>query len=552
MVGTVIGKYRLVGSLGRGATGVVYRAVDQTLGRDVAVKILSSEVAESELLKRFRAEATALAKLNHPGIATIYELFSAGPDLLMVMEFVPGQTLDHLSDREGPMAPARAVHFVDRILSALEHAHRAGIVHRDMKPANVMVSHAGDVKIMDFGIARVRGVEHITVDGCLMGTPAYMSPEHVRGEPVDERADLYAAGVIFYRLLTGRLPFDADSTVIMLQKHVSERPTALRAHRRDLPPWCDSIVQRAMAKRPAERFQTASEFRTALRRASDLAPHASRSGHPGGVEAERPLAAGRTRKTTMVLSRRAATAIRKSVRQRRVAVPHSALVAAILLLLLVQVAHSPATTRVAGPVEVTSAAVLAPPPAVASPRVPASPHALASPALASPRVLAPPATAAAHGPLKRPAKPQAVVSGPARKTYPALAFATKGLVESGANRQVRDVRLVLAGHNIAVTDDATREELQMVPYEDISAIIYTHGRDPMSNSSDGPARIVRTGGRFSRVLGISARHHWISLTRTDGRVVILRVTDSQVGGMLSALEERTGRTPQLLESRKGD
>ena len=245
----------------------------------------------------------------------------------------------------------------------------------------------------------------------LDGNAGVHVPGHVRGEPVDERADLYAVGVIFYRLLTGRLPFDADSTVIILQKHVSERPTALRAHRRDLPPWCDSIVQRAMAKRPAERFQTASEFRTALRRASNLAPHAFASeGHPGGVEAERPLAAGRARKTTMVLSRRAATAIRKSVRQRRVAVPHSALVAAILLLLLVQVAHSPATTRVDGPVEVASAAVLAPPPAVASPHVPASPPALASPALASPRALAPPATAAAAVRSKRPAKPQAVVS----------------------------------------------------------------------------------------------------------------------------------------------
>ena len=174
MHGTIIGKYRIVGSLGRGATGVVYRAVDEMLGREVAIKILSSEAAESDSMKRFRAEATALAKLNHHGIATIYELFSSGSDLLMVMEFVPGQTLGQLSDREGPMVPARAAYLVARMLSALEHAHRAGIVHRDMKPANVMVSHAGDVKIMDFGIARVRGVEHITVDGCMMGTPAYM------------------------------------------------------------------------------------------------------------------------------------------------------------------------------------------------------------------------------------------------------------------------------------------------------------------------------------------------------------------------------------------
>jgi predicted Ser/Thr protein kinase len=547
MLGTVIGKYRIVGSLGRGATGVVYRAVDETLGREVAIKILSSEVAESDLLKRFRTEATALAKLNHHGIATIYELFSSGSDLLMVMEFVPGQTLEQLSDRESPMAPARAAYLVARLLSALEHAHRAGIVHRDMKPANVMVSHAGALKIMDFGIARVRGVEHFTVDGCMMGTPAYMAPEHVRGEEVDERADLYAVGVIFYRLLTGRLPFDADTTVVMLQKHISEPPTALRVHRTDLPPWCESIVRRAMAKRPAERFQTASEFSTALSRAAGEAPRASRAEDAGGAYAEDAPRVARPRKTTMVLSPKAATAIRKSVRSSAAA-RRSAFVRprwakalsvtglAASFLLLVQAGHRPAATRVNQPAAVVSAAVLAPPAA-----------------LASPPALAPPAAAVTPpSKVKRPAKAQAVVARPARKTYPALAFATKGLVESGHERQVRDVRLVLAGNSIAVTDDATRERLQIVPYNDVSAIIYSHGRDPMSNSSDGPTRIVRTAGRFSRVLGISARYHWISLmTRTDRRFVILRVTDSQVGDVLSALEERTGRTPQLLESRQG-
>jgi hypothetical protein len=129
---------------------------------------------------------------------------------------------------------------------------------------------------------------------------------------------------------------------------------------------------------------------------------------------------------------------------------------------------------------------------------------------------------------------------------------TKGLVESGHERRVRDVRLVLAGKSITVTDDATRRRLQAVLYEDVNAIMYSYGRDPMWNSSDGPTRIVRTSGRFSRVLGLSAWHHWISLmTRTDRRFVILRVTDSQVADVLSALEERTGRTPQLLESHQG-
>ena len=150
------------------------------------------------------------------------------------------------------------------------------------------------------------------------------------------------------------------------------------------------------------------------------------------------------------------------------------------------------------------------------------------------------------------AKPEAVAARPARKTYPALAFATKGLVDSGRERQVRDVRLVLAGNSIAVMDNATRQPLQVVPYNEVSAIAYSHGRDPMRRSSDGPTRIVRASGRLSRVMGISARHHWISLmTRTDRRFVILRVTDSQVSDVLSALEERTGRTAQLLEPLQG-
>ena len=528
MVGTVIGKYRIVGSLGRGATGVVYRAVDETLGREVAIKILSSEVAESEVMKRFRTEATALAKLNHHGIATIYELFSSGSDLLMVMEFVPGQTLEHLSDREGPMAPVRAAYLVDRLLSALEHAHRAGIVHRDMKPANVMVGHAGAVKIMDFGIARVRGVEHITGDGCMMGTPAYMAPEHVRGEEVDERADLYAVGVILYRLLTGRLPFNADTTVVMLQKQISDPPTALHKYRTDLPPWCESIVQRAMAKLPEERFQTASEFRTALGRAAGAAPEASHPEYAHGADHDDGFAQIRPRTTTMVLSRKAAKAIRRAARSasgvRQSTFPASQWpmllslsgFAASLVFLVYVTAHRTATAHRARP------------------------------------AAAPVAAAAAPKDFEPAVEPQVVVPASVKTTYPVLVFAAKGLAGSSREQRERDVRLVLGGQRITVTDDATRQRLQAVAYEDVSAIAYSHGRDPMWNSGNGPAPIARTSGRFSRALGFSVRRHWIALmTRTDRRLVILRVTDAQVGDVLSALEERTGRTPQLMESRKG-
>ena len=274
MIGRTIGKYRIVGQLGRGGAGIVYKAVDETLNRDVAVKTLNPDLANTEVMSRFRAEATILAKLNHPQIATIFELFRSENDLLMVMEFVRGETLDKLSERLGPIAPDRAAYLIDLILSALEHAHREGVVHRDVKPANVMVTNEGSIKIMDFGIARVLNAEQKTVDFRLMGTPAYMSPEQVMGEEVDGRSDLYSVGVLFYRLLTGALPFTADTALSMLQRQIRDTPTPVHVHRPSLPAWCDQIVQRALAKTPADRFQSAEEFRDALGRATGPLPAA--------------------------------------------------------------------------------------------------------------------------------------------------------------------------------------------------------------------------------------------------------------------------------------
>ena len=263
MIGRTIGKYRIVGQLGRGGAGVVYKAVDETLHRDVAVKTLNPDLANTEVMSRFRAEATILARLNHPQIATIYELFRADGDLLMVMEFVRGESLDKLSERFGAISPERAAYVIDQILSALEHAHRGGVVHRDVKPANVMVTDEGAIKIMDFGIARVLGAEQKTVDFRLMGTPAYMSPEQVLGEEVDGRSDLYSVGVLFYRLLTGALPFSADTALGMLQRQIRDTPIPLCAHRGGLPDWCEAIVQKSLAKVQADRFQSAEEFREA-------------------------------------------------------------------------------------------------------------------------------------------------------------------------------------------------------------------------------------------------------------------------------------------------
>src|SRR5438105_1405189 len=268
MIGKTFGKYQIVGQLGRGGMGTVFKALDEVLDREVAIKVMNADLASSEMVDRFRTEAITLARLNHPDIATIYELFRSDSDLFMVMELVRGETLDRISDRMGPLPPEHAAGLIGKILTPLAHAHRAGIVHRDMKPANIMVTEHGGVKIMDFGVAHVRGAEH--VDGYLMGTPAYMSPEQVLGREVDGRADLYSIGVIFYRLLTGALPFNADTTTGMVRKQVSEPPAPLRWHREGLPGWCETILHRALAKSNTDRFQTAEEFRETLRKVAGI------------------------------------------------------------------------------------------------------------------------------------------------------------------------------------------------------------------------------------------------------------------------------------------
>ena len=179
MVGQNVGKYRVLDKIGRGGMGTVYKAVDETLHREVAIKVLNAELNDPEVAKRFRSEAITVARLSHPGIATIYELFEHGSEWLMVMEFVRGETLENMIARMGPLSAQRAAEFCMQALAALAHAHSMGVVHRDLKPANLMVTENGTIKVMDFGIARVSGGEHLTNAGFMMGTPSYMAPEQV-------------------------------------------------------------------------------------------------------------------------------------------------------------------------------------------------------------------------------------------------------------------------------------------------------------------------------------------------------------------------------------
>lgn len=266
MIGQTVGKYRVEERIGRGGMGTVYRAVDETLRREVAIKVLNSELNDPEVAKRFRAEAITVARLNHAGIATVYELFEHDGQWLMVMEFVRGETLERLIERAGPLSAERAADLCMQALAALTHAHGLGVVHRDLKPANLMLTEAGAVKIMDFGIARVSGSEHLTSAGFMMGTPAYMAPEQVLGHEVDARTDIYALGVVLYRLTTAKLPFKGDTPFALAQSQVNDPPTPVRTAREGLPGWLEQVLARALAKAPVERFQTALEFREALGR----------------------------------------------------------------------------------------------------------------------------------------------------------------------------------------------------------------------------------------------------------------------------------------------
>ena len=269
------GRYRIDEPIGRGGMASVYRGYDLTLGREVAIKILDRELADDNAFRtRFRLEAQAASRMAHPTIVRVYD---AGEDSLttpdgtvrpvpfIVMELVQGRLLKDIISA-GPVPVTDAVRYVDGILEALEYSHRAGVVHRDIKPGNVMVTDAGQVKVMDFGIARAVSDSSSTVAETtqILGTAAYFSPEQAKGEPVDARADVYSTGVVLYELLTGRQPFRGDSPVAVAYQHVSEAPVPPSEVNDTVPRALDTVALRALAKDPFQRYQDAAGFREAL------------------------------------------------------------------------------------------------------------------------------------------------------------------------------------------------------------------------------------------------------------------------------------------------
>ena len=259
--GTVFaGRYRLERRLGSGGMADVWLAEDQELGRNVAIKMLHERYAgDTQFVERFRREATHAAGLSHPNVVSIFDRGMAEGSYYIVMEYVEGRTLKELIVTRGSCPVPVAISYVRQVLAALRYAHRHGIVHRDIKPHNVLVDHEGRVKVADFGIARA-GSSQMTEAGSIIGTAQYLSPEQARGAPVDESSDLYSTGILLYELLTGELPFNGETPVEIAMKHLSQVPPAPSTIRTEIPRDLDLVVLRALAKEPADRYRSAKEL----------------------------------------------------------------------------------------------------------------------------------------------------------------------------------------------------------------------------------------------------------------------------------------------------
>ena len=262
LTGTILGKYQITERLGRGGMAEVYQAYHPQLERYAAIKVLHGFLAEGQDFQmRFQREAKAIAALRHPNIVQIYDIDRNDEYYYMVMEYIDGGTLkDRMLQASGPLPINAMAHIFGQIASALDYAHRQGVLHRDIKPANVLLDRSGRVVLTDFGIARIVSETQFTVTGTLVGTPAYMSPEQGKGMPISNPSDIYSLGIILYEMVTGKVPFDADTPLAVIHKHINEPLPLPRTLREDIPTAVEDVILKALSKEPEDRYQTANEM----------------------------------------------------------------------------------------------------------------------------------------------------------------------------------------------------------------------------------------------------------------------------------------------------
>ena len=269
LIGRQLGQYTILAMLGSGGMATVYRAQQTSIRRDVAVKVIETKLTDNpEFIRRFEREAQTVANLNHPHILKVFDFGNQDGLIYLVMELQAGGSLAARLKANGKLSAEEVARYLDQIGAALDHAHGRGVIHRDLKPQNVLLDQDNNAILSDFGIARIAGdMTRMTGSGMAMGTPAYMAPEQWYGRDVDARTDVYALTVMTYELLTGALPFTGDTPPALMYQHLNEQPPPIRRLRPDLPQSVEKVLIKGMAKRPEARFQSASEFASAFREA---------------------------------------------------------------------------------------------------------------------------------------------------------------------------------------------------------------------------------------------------------------------------------------------
>jgi TonB family protein len=305
-----IGNYEIVGELGRGGMGVVYRAIQPSLNREVALKVLPPYFAkDKELVERFFREARAAAKLKHPHIVTVYDFGEDEETYYFAMELLEGESLESLIKGKGTFSLSEIEAIITQVADALGYAHKRQIVHRDIKPGNIIINERGDAVLTDFGIAKAASDSKLTQTGTSVGSPEFMSPEQVQGGEVDFRSDLYSLGILIYKLMTGTAPYKGETGISIAFKHVNEPVPSLKSALPGVPDWMDAVVSRLLAKDPADRYQSAEELIKALRE-KKAPPEAAAAPAAAPVPKSAPKPARLSPKAPKIKSRPAAPKVK--------------------------------------------------------------------------------------------------------------------------------------------------------------------------------------------------------------------------------------------------